>query len=160
MNETEIRKRRQRLGMTQRAFAAAIGVHVATLSRWERGEVKLKLKSQLDKLDKVFNGQLPPSERVANEKTAPKRARTSEKGRAPRTKKPAEPASKSAVSVTRRNLAMSTTFGKNEVTIRASRQVLSQLSREERQALIRVIRLGLEPLGYEMQSWKNLAERR
>lgn len=36
--QEELVQIRQQLGMTQEAFAEALGVHADTISRWERGE--------------------------------------------------------------------------------------------------------------------------
>jgi DNA-binding transcriptional regulator YiaG len=36
--QAELVQIRQQLGMTQEAFAEALGVHPDTISRWERGE--------------------------------------------------------------------------------------------------------------------------
>ena len=35
-----VRELRERLGMTQAEFAQEVGVHVPTVSRWERGVMK------------------------------------------------------------------------------------------------------------------------
>jgi DNA-binding transcriptional regulator YiaG len=34
---TEIRQLRERLGLSQRAFAARVGVYMGTITRWEKG---------------------------------------------------------------------------------------------------------------------------
>lgn len=39
MTPAEIRDARERLGLSQRAMALALGVHWNTLARWERGEL-------------------------------------------------------------------------------------------------------------------------
>ncbi|GAB5546939.1 MAG: hypothetical protein SangKO_066990 [Sandaracinaceae bacterium] len=39
IDSSEIRDLRHRIGLTQAQLAALLGVHVMTISRWERGEV-------------------------------------------------------------------------------------------------------------------------
>ena len=43
MNAEEVKALRQRLGLTQREFALKIGTTIASVSMWERGQVKPKL---------------------------------------------------------------------------------------------------------------------
>jgi transcriptional regulator with XRE-family HTH domain len=39
MKGAEVRRVRKQLGLTQRAFAARVGVNPNTVARWERGEL-------------------------------------------------------------------------------------------------------------------------
>lgn len=41
MDALELRRMRQRLGMTQVALAIAVGVYPTTVSRWERGSRRI-----------------------------------------------------------------------------------------------------------------------
>lgn len=41
MTAAEVRRIRERLGLTQAELAARIGVHTMTVSRWERGVVNV-----------------------------------------------------------------------------------------------------------------------
>ena len=41
MTGTEVRRLRRRLGLTQAQLAARLGVHKLTVSRWERGQVRV-----------------------------------------------------------------------------------------------------------------------
>ena len=49
MDSQQIKIIRNQLGMSQQAFAAAIGVSFATVNRWENG----KAKPQKDRLDRI-----------------------------------------------------------------------------------------------------------
>jgi len=42
MDPTDVRRLRQRLGLTQAAFADHIGVTPNTIARWERGELGMR----------------------------------------------------------------------------------------------------------------------
>ena len=41
MTGTDVQRLRRRLGLTQAALARKIGVHTLTVSRWERGQVRV-----------------------------------------------------------------------------------------------------------------------
>ena len=41
MTGTEVQRLRRRLGVTQAQLAARVGVHKLTVSRWERGQVRV-----------------------------------------------------------------------------------------------------------------------
>ncbi len=42
MTGSEVRRVRRQLGLTQGEFAERIGVHLVTVSRWERGEMGIR----------------------------------------------------------------------------------------------------------------------
>ncbi len=42
MTGSEVRRIRRRLGLTQTQFAKRVGVHLVTVSRWERGEMGIR----------------------------------------------------------------------------------------------------------------------
>jgi DNA-binding transcriptional regulator YiaG len=41
MKSTDVQRLRRRLGLTQVTLAARLGVHPLTVSRWERGQVRV-----------------------------------------------------------------------------------------------------------------------
>jgi len=46
MTPSEVRRIRRRLGLTQSAFAALLGVHEKTVTRWESGAVGMSATTQ------------------------------------------------------------------------------------------------------------------
>ncbi len=61
MTGDEVRRLRQRLGLTQAQLAERIGVHQNSLARWERGE--LGIRESAARLMRILAERTPPAPR-------------------------------------------------------------------------------------------------
>jgi len=75
MRADELKERRARLGLNQRALAAVFGVHYMTVSKWERGEHRIPemVGLALDTLERWRAATVAPAPGAAAEPDAARR---------------------------------------------------------------------------------------